>query len=43
MINRWLFSTNCKDIGTLYYIFDAFSGILGTIFSMIFLIEAAES
>lgn len=41
-ILNWLESSNHKDIGTLYFIFGLWSGILGTSLSMIIRLELAK-
>lgn len=39
MASRWLYSTNAKDIGTLYLMFAVFTGLLGTAFSVLIRLE----
>ncbi|HRC25895.1 MAG TPA: cytochrome c oxidase subunit I [Alphaproteobacteria bacterium] len=41
-VSRWLFSTNHKDIGTLYIIFSIFAGLIGGLASWVMRLELQE-
>jgi len=41
-LQRWFFSCNHKDIGTLYFLLGIVSGLIGTLFSIIIRLELSQ-
>lgn len=42
-LTKWFFSTNHKTIGTLYFVFGAFSGVLGFVASIAMRLELSQA